>query len=56
MQAAKKFVWPALARVPANLVKNWQVECAKFLDIDDLRLNLPQTIGKAVESKRHSFL
>ena len=35
----------ALVLVPAKLVKNWQAECAKFLDIDDLRLNLKLCIG-----------
>lgn len=29
-----------LALVPTKLVKNWQAECAKFLDTDDLKLNL----------------
>ena len=29
-----------LALVLAKLVKNWQAECAKFLDADDSKLNL----------------
>lgn len=31
--------------VPAKLVKNWQAECAKFLDTNNLRLNLKVFIG-----------
>lgn len=31
---------PVLALVSVKLIKNWQVKWAKFLDTDDLKLNL----------------
>lgn len=36
---------PALALVPTKLIKNWQIEYAKFLDTDDPKLNLKVYIG-----------
>lgn len=35
----------ALVLVSVKLVKNWQAECAKFLDTNDLKLDLKVYIG-----------
>lgn len=35
----------ALALVPVKLVKNWQAKYTKFLDINNLKLNLKMCIG-----------
>lgn len=44
-QQFRPVLGPALALVPAKLVKNWQAECMKLLDVVDVKLRLQISLG-----------